>query len=140
HLPLALLGSLPTLPEAAKLITAPDAMLPEGPWYEQVRRGAALVSRHGMGLEWTLTLETIPHFLRATYGATLEGLAYTASRLVELGREAAVPGIIVSLDTAQPVATYRLLASHLDSQGLAVPLHVKTPALRGERQSTSRDS
>jgi hypothetical protein len=86
-LPLALLDTLPTLPEAAKLITAPDAMLPEGPWCEQVRRGATLVARHGMGLEWMLTLETVPHFLRATYGATLEGLAYTASRLVELGRE-----------------------------------------------------
>src|SRR4029450_7671522 len=107
HLPLALLGSLPTLPEAAKLITAPDPLLPEGPWYEQVRRGAALVARHGMGLEGVVTLETIPHFLRATYGVTLEGLAYTASRLVELGREVAVPGVVVSLDTAQPVAAYR---------------------------------
>src|SRR4029453_9269121 len=55
HLPLALLGSLPTLPEAAKLITAPDAMLPEGSWYEQVRRGAALVAPHGVGGVGTLT-------------------------------------------------------------------------------------
>jgi len=130
-LPLVLLDTLPTLPEAAKLITALDPMLPEGPWHEQVQRGAPLVARHGMGLEWTLTLETIPHFLRATYGATLEGLAYTASRLVELCREVAVPGVMVSLDVAQPVAAYRCLAAHLDSKGLAVPLHVKTPALRG---------
>jgi 4-hydroxy-3-methylbut-2-en-1-yl diphosphate synthase IspG/GcpE len=104
---------------------APDPMLPEGPWHEQVRRGAARVARYGMGLEWTLTLETIPHFLRATYGATLEGLAYTASRLVELCREVAMPGVIVSLDMAQPVAAYRFLAAHLESKGLAVPLHVK---------------
>ena len=55
RLPLALLGSLPTLPEVAKLITAPDPMLPEGPWHEQVRRGAALVARHGVALEWMLT-------------------------------------------------------------------------------------
>jgi (E)-4-hydroxy-3-methylbut-2-enyl-diphosphate synthase len=140
YLPLALLDSLPALPEAAKLITAPDAMLPEGLWYEQVRRGAALVARHGMGLEWTLTLETIPHFLRATYGATLEGLAYTASRLVELCREVAVPGIIVSLDMAQPVAAYRLLAAHLDRQGLTVPLHLKTPALRGRPETLFQGS
>ena len=74
------------------------------------------MARHGVGLEWTLTLETIPHFLRATYGATLEGLAYTASRLVELCREVAVPGVIVSLDIPQPVAAYRLLAAHLDAK------------------------
>jgi (E)-4-hydroxy-3-methylbut-2-enyl-diphosphate synthase len=139
-LPLPLLSSLTTLPEAAKLITAPDPLLPEGPWHEQVRRGAALVARHGMGLEWTLTLETIPSFLRATYGMTLEGLAYTASRLVELGREVAVPGVIISLDMAQPVAAYRFLAAHLDSKGLAVPLHVKTPALRGRTEALFQGS
>ena len=139
-LPLALLDSLPALPEAAKLITSPDPMLPEGPWHEQVRRSAALVARHGVGLEWTLTLETIPHFLRATYGVTLEGLAYTASRLVELCREVAGPGVIVSLDIAQPVAAYRFLAAHLDSKGLAVPLHVKTPALRGRTEALFQGS
>jgi (E)-4-hydroxy-3-methylbut-2-enyl-diphosphate synthase len=139
-LPLALLGSWPTLPEAAKLITAPDPLLSEEPWHEQVRCGAALVARHGVGLEWTLTLETIPHFLRATYGATLEGLAYTASRLVELCREIAVPGVIVSLDMPQPVAAYRFLAAHLDAKGLAVPLHVKTPALRGHTEALFQGS
>jgi (E)-4-hydroxy-3-methylbut-2-enyl-diphosphate synthase len=140
YLPLALLSSLTTLPEAAKLITAPDPLLPEGPWHEQVRHGAALVARHGMGLEWTLTLETIPSFRRATYGMSLEGLAYTASRLVELGREVAVPGVIVSLDMAQPVAAYRFLVAHLDSKGLAVPLHVKTPALRGRTEALFQGS
>jgi (E)-4-hydroxy-3-methylbut-2-enyl-diphosphate synthase len=139
-LPLALLGSLPALPEAAKLITAPDPLLPDGPWHEQVRHGAALVARHGVGLEWTLALETVPHFLRATYGATLEGLAYTAGRLVELCREVAVPDVVVSLDTAQPVAAYRFLAAHLDTQGLAVPLHVKTPALRGRTEALFQGS
>ena len=134
-LPLALLNSLTTLPEAAKLITIPEPTLPEGPWHEQVRRGATLAARHGAGLEWTLSLETIPHFLRDTYGATLEGLAYTASRLVEVCREAAGPDVIVSLDTPQPVAAYRLLAACLDAQGLAVPLHLKTPALRGRTEA-----
>jgi (E)-4-hydroxy-3-methylbut-2-enyl-diphosphate synthase len=140
YLPLALLDSLPTLPEAAKCITAPDPMLPEGPWHEQVRRGAALVARHGMGLEWMLTLETIPDFLRATYGATLEGLASTASRLVELCREVTVPGVIVSVDMAHPVAAYRFLVAHLDAKGLAVPLHVKTPALRGRAEALFQGS
>jgi (E)-4-hydroxy-3-methylbut-2-enyl-diphosphate synthase len=140
YLPLALLSSLPTLPEAAKLITAPDPMLPEGLWHEQVQRGAALVARHDVGLEWTLRLETIPSFLRTTYGVTLEGLAYTASRLVELCREIAVPGVTVSLDIPQPVTAYRFLASHLDTQGLAVPLHVKTPALRGRNESLFQGS
>ena len=41
----------------------------------------------------------------------------------------------MSLDTAQPVAAYRLLAAHLDSKGLAVPLHLKTPALRGRTET-----
>ena len=139
-LPLALLDPLPALPEAAKLVTSPDPRLPEGLWHEQVRRSAALVARHGAGLEWTLTLETIPHFLRATYGATLEGLAYTASRLVELCREVAGSGVIVSLDMAQPVAAYRFLAAHLDNKGLAVPLHVKTPALRGRTEALFQGS
>jgi len=139
-LPLALLDSLSTLPEAAKLITAPDPLLPEGLWHDQIRRGAALVARHGVALEWMLTLETIPHFLRATYGVTLAGLAHTASRLVELGREVAVPGVIVSLDMAQPVVAYRYLAAHLDSEGHAVPLHVKTPALRGRTEALFQGS
>lgn len=139
-LPLALLDSLPTLPEAAKLVTSPDPMLPEGLWHEQVRRSAALVAHHGVGLEWMLRFETIPHFLRTTYGMTLEGLAYTASRLVELCREVAVPGVIVSLDVAQPVAAYRFLAAHLDNKGLAVPLHVKTPGLRGRTEALFQGS
>ena len=99
-------GLLAHLARGRQTHYSPGPLLPEEPWHEQVRRGAALVARH-VGLEWTLTLETIPHFLRATYGATLEGLAYTASRLVELCREIAVPGVIVSLDIPQPVAAYR---------------------------------
>jgi (E)-4-hydroxy-3-methylbut-2-enyl-diphosphate synthase len=139
-LPLALLDSLPALPEIAKLVTSPDPRLPEGLWHEQVRRSAALVARHGVGLEWALTLEMIPHFLRATYGMTLEGLAYTASRLVELCREVAGSGVIVSLDIAQPVVAYRFLAAHLDNKGLAVPLHLKTPGLRGRTEALFQGS
>jgi (E)-4-hydroxy-3-methylbut-2-enyl-diphosphate synthase len=135
RLPLALLRAWPTLPEGAKLITAPDPTLSEEAWHEQVRHGVALVARHGAALEWGLSLETIPPFLRATYGTTLEGLAYTASRLVELSREVATPGVLVSLDLAQPVAAYRFLAAHLDTNGLAVPLHLKTPALRGRAET-----
>src|SRR5262252_11089381 len=71
---------------------------------------------------------------------TLAGLAYTAGRLVELCREVAVPGVIVSLDIAQPVAAYRFLAAHLDTQGLKVPLHVKTPALRGRTEALFQGS
>jgi (E)-4-hydroxy-3-methylbut-2-enyl-diphosphate synthase len=93
------------------------------------------MARHGVGLEWTLRPETIPHFLRTTYGVSLEGLANTASHLVELGRDVAVPGVLVSVDTAQPVAAYRFLAAHLDSKGLGVPLHVKTPGLRGRTEA-----
>jgi len=135
HLPVALLRCLTTLPEAAKLITTPDPGLPEATWHEQVRHCAALVGQHGAALEWLLTLEAIPHFLRATYGATLQGLAHTASHVVRLCREVALPGTIVSLDMAQPVAAYRFLAAHLDNQGLAVPLHLKTPPLQGRAEA-----
>ena len=128
---MALLRSLTTLPEAAKCITTPDPTLPEATWQAQVRHCAALVGQHGAALEWLLTLDAIPHFLRATYGATLEGLAHTASQVVRLCREVALPGAVVSLDVAEPVAAYRFLAAHLDNQGLAVPLHLKTPALHG---------
>jgi (E)-4-hydroxy-3-methylbut-2-enyl-diphosphate synthase len=131
HLPMPVLGSLPILPEAAKLITAPDPTLPEGAWQEQVQHCLALVGRQGPALEWTLALDTVPHFLCATYGATVEGLAHTASRLVRLSRAASVPGVMVSLDVARPVAAYRFLAAHLDDQGLGVPLHLKTPVLTG---------
>ena len=51
-----------------------------------------------------------------------------------------MPGIIVSLDMAQPVAAYRLLAAHLDRQGLTVPLHLKTPALRGRPETLFQGS
>lgn len=131
HLPMPLLRTLPTLPEAAKLITAPDPTLPEVTWQEQVQHCVARVGQHGPVLEWALALDTVPHFLRATYGATVEGLAHTASRLVHLSRAASTLGAMVSLDVAQPVVAYRFLAAHLDHQGLAVPLHLQTPALRG---------
>jgi (E)-4-hydroxy-3-methylbut-2-enyl-diphosphate synthase len=42
---------------------------------------------------------------------------------------------MVSLDVAQPVAAYRFLAAHLDTKGLAVPLHLKTPRLRGRTEA-----
>jgi (E)-4-hydroxy-3-methylbut-2-enyl-diphosphate synthase len=130
-LPAALLASVTTLPEAAKLVTAPDPTLANGAWHDQVRQVVALVARHGMGLEWAIRPETIPTFLRASYGSTLEGLAYTASALVELARAGALPGAIVSCEVAQPVAAYRFLAAHLEARGLAVPLHLKTPPLTG---------
>jgi len=130
-LPMPLLGSLTTLPEAAKFITAPDPTLPEAAWQAQVQHCATLVGQHGAALEWMLHPDLIPHFLRTAHGATLTGLAHTASRLVHLSRTGSTPGLIVSFDLPQPVAAYRFLAAHLDSQGLAVPLHLKTPALQG---------
>src|SRR5262249_22254450 len=131
HLPMPVLGSLSILPEAAKLITAPDPTLSEGAWQEQVQHCVALVGRHGPVIEWALALDMVPHFLRATYGVTLEGLAYTASRVVDVCREASLPGPRVSLDVAQPVAAYRYRAAHLGTQDLSVPLHLKTPAVTG---------
>src|SRR5262249_14204324 len=105
--------------------------LPEETWQEQVQHCVARVGRQGPVLEWALALDTVPHFLRATYGATVEGLAHTASRLVHLCRAAALPGVVVSLDVAQPVVAYRFRAAHRDAQGLPVRLPLKTPVLTG---------
>ena len=131
QLPPALLLTLPTLPEAAKFVSTPDPTLAEEAWQGQIRHSAALVARHGAVLEWALSLEAIPAFVRATAGVTLEGLAQTASRVVRLSGAGVAPGLLIALDVAAPVAAYRYVAAHLDTQGLTVPLHLKTPPLQG---------
>lgn len=130
-LPMPLLAAMTTLPEVAKCITTPEPGLCEAAWQAQVRHCALLAEQHGVALEWLLSLEAIPYFLRAIHGVTLEGLAHTASQLIRLCREVALQGIVVALDVAAPVPAYRYLAAHLDTHGLAVPLHLKTPALHG---------
>jgi (E)-4-hydroxy-3-methylbut-2-enyl-diphosphate synthase len=132
QLPAALLNTLPALPEVASCITTPDPRLTVEAWQAQIGHTATLAARHGVVLEWALSLEAIPSYIQATHGTTLEGLAHTASQVVTLSQQATpAPSLLLSLDVAAPVAAYRYLAAHLDAQGLTVPLHLKTPALHG---------
>lgn len=133
-IPMPLLLTQASLPHVAQVCTMPDPNLPEAAWEEQVDRGLAVARASGAAMEWMVTPETIPHFLRLTHGTTLTGLAHTASRLVQRTRQAGV-AVQVSLTAASPVAAYRFVAAHLDSQGLTVPLHLQTPPLRGREDT-----
>ncbi|GIX47989.1 MAG: hypothetical protein KatS3mg131_2200 [Candidatus Tectimicrobiota bacterium] len=135
-LPAALVAELPPLP-LAKLATAPDPTLPEAAWQAQAQACLEAAAARSAAVEWALSAAAIPHFLHPTHGVTLEGLAETAVRLVRL---AAPHPVLVSLDTAQPVHAYRLLAARLDAEGLPVPLHLKTPPLAGEEETLYRAS
>lgn len=134
QLPIALLTSQ-ALPAAAKLITTPDPDVTEAVWAEQVLQAIAVARQHAAPLEWLLTPEAIPQFIRATHGTTLEGLAQTACRLGQLARQAAFQACLFSLETSQPVYAYRFLAAQLDRQGLSMPLHLKTPPLKGREET-----
>lgn len=139
-LPMTLLPTLPPLPAVAKLITLPEPTASAAVWEAQVEQGLAAVQRCGTALEWALTPATIPTFLRHTYGATLEGMAQTACHLVARSRQAAVPVVLVSLQTSDPVHAYRYVAARLDEQGFSVPLHLKTPPLQGREETLFRAS
>jgi (E)-4-hydroxy-3-methylbut-2-enyl-diphosphate synthase len=132
--PMALL-STQAMPAVAKLATIPDPNLPETAWHEQVQQAIAVASRHQATLEWLLTAEAIPQFIRAAHGTTFAGLAHTACLLGQLTRQTSLRACLFALDTAQPVYAYRFLAAQLDRQGLAMPLHLKTSALQG-REAT----
>jgi (E)-4-hydroxy-3-methylbut-2-enyl-diphosphate synthase len=73
--------------------------------------------------------------VRATHGVTLAGLAQTACRLAQLSQQTSSHACLLSLDTAQPIYAYRFLAAQLDSQGLPMPLHLKTPPLKGGEET-----
>jgi (E)-4-hydroxy-3-methylbut-2-enyl-diphosphate synthase len=133
-LALALPASLvlsPWLPPVAKIITVPDAQLAEPEWYAQAHAIVRIVRQQEAGIEWLVTPQSLPHFIRATHGVTLEALAHSACRLVQLSHQAALSACMVALETTQPVYAYRVLAAQLDRHQLAVPIHLKTPPLQG---------
>ena len=134
HLPAALLESC-SLPAVAKVVTSPTADLPETAWDEQARQILTLVRQQEAVVEWLLTPETIPLFVRKTHGMTLEGVAETACRLAHLSQQVVPQGFMFSLDAPQPVYAYRFLAARLDSQGISAPLHLKSPRLTGREDT-----
>ena len=91
--------------------------------------------QQGTVVEWLLTPEAIPLFVRTTCGITLEGLTDTACRLARLSQQVAPQAFLFSLDAPQPVYAYRFLAAQLDSQGITVPLHLKSPILPGREDT-----
>jgi (E)-4-hydroxy-3-methylbut-2-enyl-diphosphate synthase len=130
HLPVALLAAH-ALPAVAKVVTSPAADLPETAWDEQARQILALVRQQEAVVEWLLSAETMPLFLRTTHGVTLEGVAEAACRLAHLSQQAVPQAFMFSLEVPQPIYAYRFLAARLDSQGSSAPLHLKSPRLTG---------
>ena len=133
-LPMALLSTLSVLPPVAKIITIPHSESSEATWCAEVQHTLALARQHSIVVEWALTLEAIPAFLRQMHGTTLEGVAQTAGLLAHLSCQTP-QAVMLSLDMAHPVQAYRFVAAHLDSQGAALPLHLKTATLHGHEET-----
>ncbi len=132
HLPAALLHTPPVLPTVAKIITIPEPTLAEPAWQAQAQAWLITAHRREVAWEWSLTLDAIPDFLRATHGATCEAMAQMALLLAACTPQAAAPSAMFSLQAADPVYAYRYVAARLDNAGFAVPLHLKTPQLTTE--------
>ena len=128
QVPASLLLSL-SLPPVAKIITVPEAQLSEPEWCEQVDHIVRTVRQQEAVIEWLVTPESLPAFIRTTHGVTLAGLAHTAMRLVQLSQQACRNDCIVALETTQPVYAYRFVVAQLDRHALSVPIHLKTPRL-----------
>jgi (E)-4-hydroxy-3-methylbut-2-enyl-diphosphate synthase len=129
--PAALMQTVSALPAVAKMITMPAPAGSEAAWLEQAQRALSMARQHSSVLEWNLSLEGIPNFLRTTFGDSLEGLAQTALCLARLSQPLAPPGIVFALQVPEPIYAYRYLAARLDQAHVATPLHLTTPPLQG---------
>ena len=131
RVPLTALAAVPTLTGLAKIVTAPPSEDDPAAWDQQVRRALMWSQQHGAALEWCLGPASIPPFIRDQHGAALAGLAHTASRLADIAALFQPCPVLFSLDVPEPLPAYRYLAAHLDAQGHACPLHLKTTVLQG---------
>ena len=129
--PLADLADVPPLAGLAKIVTAPPCEDDPTVWDQHARRALMWSQQRGTALEWRLSLTSVPPFIRDAHGAALAGLAHTASRLAELAGLFQPCPVVFSLDVPEPLPAYRYLAAHLDAQGHACPLHLKTTVLQG---------
>ena len=129
--PLADLADVPPLAGLAKIVTAPPCEDDPTVWDQHARRALMWSQQRGTALEWRLSLTSVPPFIRDPHGAALAGLAHTASRLADLAGLFQPCPISFSLDVPEPLPAYRYLAAHLDAQGHACPLHLKTTVLQG---------
>ena len=131
EVPLSQLADVPPLVGLAKIGTAPPTDDDPTAWDQQVRRALMWSQQSGTALEWRLRPSSLPTFIGDTHGSTLAGLAHTAGRLAEMAALFQPCPVVFSLDVPEPLPTYRYLAAHLDAQGMACPLHLKTTALHG---------
>ena len=131
RVPLTALAAVPTLTGLAKIVTAPPSEDDPAAWDQQVRRALMWSQQHGAALEWCLGPASIPPFIRDQHGAALAGLAHIASRLADIAGLFQPCPVLFSLDMPEPLPAYRYLAAHLDAQGHACPLHLRTTVLQG---------
>ena len=129
--PLTSLVDVPPLAGLVKIVAAPSSDDNPAAWDQHVRRALMWSQQRGTALEWHLSPDSIPPFIRDKHGATLAALAHTASRLAELAALFQPSPVVFSLDAPEPLPAYRYLAAHLDAEGHACPLHLKTTALHG---------
>ena len=129
--PLADLADVPPLAGLVKIVSEPPCETDPTAWDQHVRRALMWSQQHGTALEWRLSLISVPPFIRDPHGSTLAGLVHTASRLAELASLFQPCPVLFSIDVPEPLPAYRYLAAHLDAQGHACPLHLKTTVLQG---------
>ena len=129
--PLADLADVPPLAGLVKIVSEPPCETDPTAWDQHVRRALMWSQQHGTALEWRLSPASVPPFIRDPHGSTLAGLVYTASRLAELASLFQPCPVLFSIDVPEPLPAYRYLAAHLDAQGHACPLHLKTTVLQG---------
>ena len=129
--PLSCIADVPPLAGLAKIVTPPPSDNEPSDW-DQAARGVLIWSQQrGAALEWHLSPACVPPFIRHQYDPTLAGLARTASRLAKLAALFQPCPVVFSLGVPDPQPAYRYLAAHLDAEGHACPLHLKTADLHG---------
>jgi (E)-4-hydroxy-3-methylbut-2-enyl-diphosphate synthase len=124
-----------SLPGVAKLITAPTPGLSEDVWTAQGHDCLQFAQSAGIAVQWCLGFGTVPSFVRATYGDTLEGLAQTALRLAQLSAQHLPLAVLLALDVPHPLYAYRFVAARLAEHGHTLPLHLKTTSLHGRHDT-----
>ena len=129
--PLADLADVPPLAGLVKIVSEPPCETDPTAWDQHVRRALMWSQQHGTALEWRLSPASVPPFIRDPHGSTLAELVHTASRLAELASLFQPCPVLFSIDVPEPLPAYRYLAAHLDAQGHACPLHLKTTVLQG---------
>lgn len=125
------LAAVPPLAGLVKIATIPPSIDDPAAWDRLVRHALMWSRQRATAIEWRLSPATTPAFIRDDQGYDLVGLAHTAGRLARLAALFQPCPVVISLDVPEPLPAYRCVAAHLDAEGHACPLHLKTSALHG---------